>query len=204
MKYTFAFIPMLPFIFPTQQSKITLHQQHKVDKLKKFLFPKGECHGSILSFWQHTFTPSSVQLSSTTNPCMNSLDHWIVSLLELGMGNTFDPAQWALPEEVEQELKEFNPFQGFSWLHFTARRLHLELWWGTPRDAWSRQIPPDFQTKHWSLHVLFSCPPQTLKHFQTRISNKQHQNKAAPGIWRWTWWHLFSSVSFEFRGFVHI
>lgn len=50
MKDTFAFIPVLPFLFPTQQSQITLHQQHMMDKLKEFLFPKGDCHGSILSF----------------------------------------------------------------------------------------------------------------------------------------------------------
>lgn len=74
MKDTFAFIPVLPFLFPTQQSQITLHQQHMMDKLKEFLFPKGDCHGSILSFWQHSFRPSSMPLSSKTNPFMNSLD----------------------------------------------------------------------------------------------------------------------------------
>lgn len=40
MKDTFAFIPMLPFLFPKQQPQITFHQQHKMDELKSSYFRK--------------------------------------------------------------------------------------------------------------------------------------------------------------------
>lgn len=40
MKDAFALIPMLPFLFPTQQSQITLHQQHKMDKFRRSSFQK--------------------------------------------------------------------------------------------------------------------------------------------------------------------
>lgn len=195
MKDTSTFIPMLPFLyfFVTQQSQVTLHQQHKMDKLKSSYFQN-----------EREMVPSFPSDSTASHPLLchspaQLTSAWTVWTLDCfsswtGMGNTSIQLTGQSQRRWNRKWKNLIHFRfGLFQALLHSSLISSEVWSGTPRDARSHQIALDFQTI--SLYACLSSflPPQTLKHLQTPLS-KNHQNNEALDIQKWTWRHLFSGV----------